>query len=51
MTEAERFQKAVQAILSVSPERADEINRQTRREYENRKAHRDQSKDTKRSND
>ena len=28
MTDAERFQKAMRAILSVSSERADEINRQ-----------------------
>ena len=30
MTAAERFQKAVKAILSVPPERAEEINSQTR---------------------
>ena len=30
MTDAERFQKAMRAILSVSPERAEEINRQTK---------------------
>ena len=34
MTAAERFQKAVQAILSVPPERAEEINRQVEHEYE-----------------
>lgn len=52
MTDAERFQKAMQAILSVPPERAEEINRQTRLEYEKRKASEGHRTDTKaRSNE
>lgn len=37
MTNAERFQKAVQAVLSIPPEKAAEINRQTKQEYEARR--------------
>ena len=33
MTDAERFEKAMQAILSVPPERAKEINRLTEADY------------------
>ena len=47
MTDAERFQKAMQAILSVPPERAEEINRQTRQEYEKRKDSEDRRTDAK----
>ena len=49
MTDAERFQKAMQAILSVPPERAEEINRQTRAEYEKGRSEPDRRTDTKRS--
>ena len=47
VTEAERFQKAMQAILSVPPERAEDINRQTRQEYEKHKASDDRRADSK----
>ena len=49
MTKAERFQKAMEAILSVPPERSEEINRQTRAEYENRKSHPERRTDNKKS--
>ena len=47
MTAAERFQKAVKAILSVPPERAEEINSQTRADYKVRKTLRDRKSTTK----
>ena len=34
MTNPERFQKAVQAILTIPPEQTAQINRQTEQEYE-----------------
>jgi hypothetical protein len=36
MTNAERFQKAVQAVLSIPPDQVEKINRHTRQEYEAR---------------
>ena len=49
MTDAERFQKAMQAILSVPPERAEEIKRETQTAYvaATKDRQKDQKSDTK----